>query len=163
MGFVEKSLFSPYGISRILFSVPPNWKLTPGGTITINFDVVLNGANLNSLLEGGSAGASFLVRFNEVVVGIVPVNATGNYSVQLSIPDEALVSKREDGRHILSITFDAQLSCTYNLNAVITLKPSSSFDLLYESTSPELSLSRLPAPFYLETASLHGFRYLYLH
>jgi len=153
LGFVEKSLFSPYGISRILFSVPPNWKLTPGGSITINFDAVLNAANLDSLSGGGSSvDANFVVRFNEVVVGTVPVNATGNYSVQLSIPDEALVSKREDGRHILSITFDAQLSCTYNLNAVLTLKPSSSFDLLYESTSPLLSLSRLPAPFYLENS-----------
>ena len=152
LGLAEKSLFSPFGVSRILFSVPPNWKLTSGGTVTINFEAVLNGANFNSLSDGGSVGANFLVRFNEVVVGTVPVNATGSYSVQLSIPDEALVSKREDGRHILSIVFDAQLSCTYNLNAVITLKSSSSFDLLYESTSPELSLSRLPAPFYLENS-----------
>ena len=152
LGLAEKSLFSPYGVSRVLFSVPPNWKLTSGGTITINFDAVLNGANFGSLSGGDSVGANFLVRFNEVVVGVVPVNATGSYSVPLSIPDEALVSKREDGRHILSITFDAQLSCTYNLNATLTLKPSSSFDLLYESTSPVLSLSRLPAPFYLENS-----------
>lgn len=149
LGFLEKSLFSPYGVSRVLFSVPPNWKLAPGGIVTINFDAVVNGSNTSSLSDGG---ANFLVRFNEVVVGVVPVNAVGSYSVQLPIPDEALVSKREDGRHILSITFDAQLSCTYNLNAVVTLKPSSSFDLLYESTSPELSLSRLPAPFYLENS-----------
>ena len=152
LGLAEKSLFSPYGVSRVLFSVPPNWKLTSGGTITINFDAVLNGANFSSLSGEDSVGANFLVRFNEVVVGVVPVNATGSYSVPLSIPDEALVSKREDGRHILSITFDAQLSCTYNLNATLTLKPSSSFDLLYESTSPVLSLSRLPAPFYLENS-----------
>ena len=152
LGVPEKSLFSPYGVSRVLFSVPPNWKLTSGGTITINFDAVLNGENFNGLSGGDSVGANFLVRFNEVVVGVVPVNATGSYSVPLSIPDEALVSKREDGRHILSITFDAQLSCTYNLNATLTLKPSSSFDLLYESTSPVLSLSRLPAPFYLENS-----------
>lgn len=152
LGFLEKSLFSPYGISRLLFSVPPNWKLVSGGTVTIDFDVVLNGENFNNLTDGRAVGANFLVRFNDVVVGVVPVNSIGTYSVQLSIPDEALVSKREDGRHILSITLDAQLSCTYNLNAVVTIKPSSGFDLMYESTSPELSLTRLPAPFYLENS-----------
>ena len=152
LGFVEKSLVSPYGISRLLFSVPPNWKLVSGGIITINFDVVLNGENFSSLAEGGSVGANFLVRFNDAVVGVVPVTSIGTYSIQLPIPDEALVSNREDGRHILSITLDAQLSCTYNLNAVVTIKPSSGFELAYESTSPDLSLSRLPAPFYLENS-----------
>ena len=152
LGFIEKSLYSPYGTTRVLFSVPPNWKLVSGGIVTIDFDVVVNGGSFNNLAENSSVGTNFLVRFNDIVIGVVPVNSIGTYSIQLPIPDDALVSKREDGRHILSVTLDAQLSCTYNLNAVVTIKPSSGFDLLYESTNPTLSLSRLPAPFYLENS-----------
>ena len=61
---------------------------------------------------------------------------------------------RQDGRHQLTISLDAQFSCLYNIRALVVIKPTSTFKLPFEVSSPELNLSRLPAPFHLRNALL---------
>jgi hypothetical protein len=152
LGVRERNLFSPLDATSLLFSVPPNWKLAPGGLLELHFDVVVSGADLGRIQEDALIGSNLIVRFNQVVLGVISAGATGSYVQQFQIPNDALVPSREDGRHVLSITFDAQLGCTYDLNSVVTIKPSSYFDLLYEEDSPQIDFSRLPAPFYLENS-----------
>ncbi len=148
----EKTLFSPLDTTSVLFSVPSNWKLSPGSVFELHFDAIISGADLGKIQEGTALGTNLVVRFNQVILGVVSAGVTGSYVQQFQIPSEALISNREDGRHLLSITLDAQLGCTYDLNSVVTVRPSSYFDLLYEEDSPQLDFSRLPAPFYVENS-----------
>lgn len=153
LGSNDRKLFSPYDATRVLFSVPPNWRLAPGGMIELHFEVVLTGLDLSKIQNANAvAGANLIVRFNNVIIGTLNVNEAGTYVQQFQIPDNAMVSSREDGRHMLSIDFEARLSCSYDLNVEVTIMASSFFDLAYQEDSPQLDLARLPAPFYLENS-----------
>ena len=144
----ERSLISPLDSKTYVYSTPPNWKFPLGGELELQYDVLLSGTDIDKIAGGGN----LYVSLNEVLIGAIPLNETGNYKTRLQIPAEALVSKREDGRHILIISLDAQLSCVYDIHALVTIKPTSFFDLSFEESSPELDLSRLPAPFYFDSS-----------
>lgn len=153
LGISERNLIGPFDETSILFGTPPNWQLAPGSTIQLQFDVLISGTGIN-LNEDVSyvAGVNLLIRFNNILLGIVTIDKSGSYVQSFSIPDEAFISTRADGRHALTISFDASLSCSYDLNASVTIKLSSIVDLFYQQTNPTLDLSKLPAPFYLENS-----------
>lgn len=150
IGNSAKELQSPLGETAILFSIPPNWQITSGSTVEIRFDVVISGIGTEIQNEATSyvTGGNLIVKFNDILIGIVTVNQSGSYIQQFAIPEEAVVSKRQDGRHALSITLDAQLSCNYDQNTNVTIKVDSFFDIFYQQTNPTLDLSKLPTPFY---------------
>lgn len=153
LGISERNLIGPFDETSILFGTPPNWQLAPGSTIQLQFDVLISGTGIN-LNEDVSyvAGVNLLIRFNNILLGMVTIDKSGSYVQSFSIPDEAFISTRADGRHALTISFDASLSCSYDLNASVTIKLSSIVDLFYQQTNPTLDLSKLPAPFYLENS-----------
>jgi cellulose synthase operon protein B len=82
------------------------------------------------------------------------LNQLGPQTMQLQLPPTALASVREDGRHQLNISLDAQFSCLYNVRAIVAIKSTSTLILPFEVSSPDLNLSRLPAPFHLDNALL---------
>jgi hypothetical protein len=155
LGVVETRLFSPVDSTRILFSVPSNWRLASGGMLELHFDVLLSGLDLAGA-QGVTAivGGDLIIRFNGVIIGVINAGEAGSFVRQFPIPDEALVSIREDGRHTLLLDFDAQMSCYYDLEATVIIKPTSSFDLYYQEDSPQLDFTRLPSPFYLNNSIL---------
>src|SRR5215216_2794930 len=46
LGFQETSLVSPFDSTRVLFSIPPNWRLVPNGEVHLEYDVSLTGADV---------------------------------------------------------------------------------------------------------------------
>lgn len=149
----DRSLVSPIDVKAYVFSVPPNWKLVAGGEIELQYDVFLSGADLSRITGGGNPyGGNLIVNLNGVVIGTIPFNEPGTFKTRLQIPIEALTPSLEDGRHLLTISLDAQLSCTYDIYALVTIKSTSLFDLPFEVSSPKLDLANLPAPFYLESS-----------
>lgn len=153
LGFGEKKLLSPIDSFRVLFSVPPNWQLASGGFIELHYEVSIIGLlNQAAPQNTNSVGGDLFVRFNGVIIGTIKTDQTGDFVLKMAIPDEALVSVREDGRHVLSIDFDAQLSCNYNAQITVVVKPTSFFNLNYQEGSPQLNFTRFPAPFYLENS-----------
>ena len=153
LGYSDVSLISPIDSTRELFSIPPNWKLIPGGDIVLNYDVVLSGVDVNKITDNRNPyGGAFSLSFNSHVIATLPLGDLGSHSVTIQIPDGALVPSREDGRHQLTISLDAQFSCIYDVRALITIKNSSIFNLKFEASSPKLDLSKLPAPFYLRNS-----------
>lgn len=148
----EINLLSPLSVSRLLFSVPPNWKLT-SGVFNIQYDVLLTGSDIARIQNGGGVfGGNLFIKFNDEIVAVLPVNASGSYSQTVELSAAAFNLIREDGRNIVTFTFDSQVSCVYDISAIVTIKTASFFDLAYGSASPTLNLSRLPAPFYLENS-----------
>ena len=155
MGFQETSLVSPYDSTRVLFSIPPNWRLAPTGEVQLEYEVTLTGADIGLIgTEKNPYGGSLVVTFNEKLVSTIDLRDLGPHSLTLTLPPESLTSTRQDGRHQLTISLSAQFSCLYNIRALVVIKSTSSFKLPFEVSSPELDLSRLPAPFYLRNALL---------
>lgn len=153
MRYGDRQLLSPIDSKSYLFSVPSNWKLISGGILEIHYDVFLSGSDLSMITEGSNLyGGNLLVNFNGSVIGTIPFDRTGSYTARLEIPSDVLLSIREDGRYLLTISLNGQVSCTYDVYASVNIKSSSFFNLLFEITPPFLDLSRLPAPFYLETS-----------
>ncbi|MBL8100216.1 MAG: cellulose biosynthesis cyclic di-GMP-binding regulatory protein BcsB [Anaerolineales bacterium] len=153
LGISERNLLGPLSETTIFFSVPPNWQLTSGSTIQLQFEVLMSGLGERAV-ENVSyvAGANITVEFNNVLIGIVTIDRSGSYAQVFSIPSEALASPRADGRHAITIGLDAQLGCNYDLNTSVKVKLTSVVDLFYQQGSPNLDLSRLPAPFYLNNS-----------
>ena len=133
IGVSERRLAGPFSDVTIFFSVPQNWQLTAGSSIQLQFDITISrtGENLSEDVTYAS-GANLIVEFNDVVIGTIAVDKSGNYTQQFLIPGEAVVSSRVDGRHALQITLDSQLSCNYDLSASATIKAGSIIDLFYQ-------------------------------
>jgi len=155
LGFRETGLVSPFDSTRVLFSVPLNWRLNSGGTVQLDYEVTLSGADAGLAgTDKNPYGGSLLVTFNNKLIGTIALQDLGTQTMQLQLPPDALTSVRQDGRHQLTISLDAQFSCLYDIRAIVVIKPTSTFKLPLEASSPELNLSRLPAPFYLRNALL---------
>jgi hypothetical protein len=155
MGFQETTLVSPFDSTRVLFSIPANWRLVPNGEVTLDFEVTLTGADVG--LIGGEQnpyGGTLSITFNDTLVSTISLSDLGPQTVTLSLPPESLTAVRADGRHQLTISLAAQFSCLYNIRALVLIKPTSGFRLPFEVSAPDLDLSRLPAPFFLRNALL---------
>ena len=153
LGYRERTLVSPYGVTNLYFNTPLSWKLVSGGEIEIHYDVFFSGADLDKVIDSTNPyGGNLLFTFNGQIIGTAPLEGTGSHTVRMEIPETALLSILQDGRHQLTISLDAHFSCDYDINARIVIKPTSFFDLVFEESSPELNLSRLPSPFYLENS-----------
>lgn len=155
LGFQETTLVSPYDSTRVLFSIPPNWRLVPGGVVELEYEVTLSGVDADKIgTEQNPYGGSLVLTFNNQLVDTVSLKDLGPHTVELTLPPTGLTSVRDDGRHQLTISLSAQFSCVYDIRAIVTIRPTSSFRLPFEVSSPELDLARLPAPFHLSDALL---------
>lgn len=149
----EKTLVGPFSATNVLFSTPPSWKLMPGGEVELHYDILLSGSDVNKIVDGKNPyGGNLLLTLNGQIIGSIPLDEVGSHIAHLVIPDIALTSIREDGRHQLTISLDAGFSCDYNITARVVISPTSLFNLVFEESSPELNLAHLPAPFYLENS-----------
>ncbi|HEX5942674.1 MAG TPA: cellulose biosynthesis cyclic di-GMP-binding regulatory protein BcsB, partial [Anaerolineales bacterium] len=155
LGFQETSLVSPFDSTRVLFSIPANWRLVPNGEVSLEYEVTLTGADVGLLgTEQNPYGGSLQVTFNDELVSTIALKDLGPQTMQLTLPPTSLDAVRQDGRHQLTISLSAQFSCLYNIRALVVVKPTSSFKLPFEVSAPVLDLSRLPAPFHLRDALL---------
>ncbi|NOZ72336.1 MAG: cellulose biosynthesis cyclic di-GMP-binding regulatory protein BcsB [Chloroflexi bacterium] len=155
LGYQDLDLISPLDSTRVIFSIPPNWRLAEGGAIELNYDVLLSGADIGRIREDQRPyGGAITVTFNKQVIGHIYLDATGSQTMRFQIPAAALASVRKDGRHELGLLLDAQFSCIYDIRTLIVVKSTSFFDLSFEVSPPELDLSRLPAPFFVRNSLL---------
>ena len=153
LGFQETSLVSPFDSTRVLFSIPANWRLVPNGEVQLDYEVTLTGADVGLIgTEQNPYGGTLSVTFNDTLVSTIALSDLGPQTMTLSLPPESLTAVRQDGRHQLTISLNAQFSCLYNIRALVIIKPTSTFKLPFEVSSPELDLSRLPSPFHLRNA-----------
>lgn len=155
LGYTDSELVGPLDATRKTFSVPINWLLKSNGTITLNYNVIVTGADAG-LVEGdsGAYAGTLTVSFNNLILGVVRLGISGSETATFTIPKEAVTSIRDSGQHELTVQLNAQLDCLYDVRTSVTLFDSSSFDLAFDIVSPELNLSRLPSPFFLRNSLL---------
>jgi len=153
IGYRERDLVSPVDVTRIRFNVPPSWHLLPEGEIELQYDVLLSGADANSIVGNKNPyGGNLIVTLNDYIIGSLPLDEVGTRTARLKIPAYALVSRQIDGSQLLAISLNAQFSCAYDIRATVTVKGTSFFDLTFEPAPLKLDLSKFPAPFYISNS-----------
>lgn len=161
LGYDDDELISPYDSTRVRFGIPPHWNLTPGAEVTLKYDVFISGADVEAISDHLSGFTGTLtVIFNDYIIKNIYLDEIGSHSETIQIPAEALISKRQDGRHELNIFLDAGLSCLYDIRTNVVIKSDSTFFLPYEVSTPELDLSQLPYPFYARDSLAPNTTYL---
>src|SRR5262245_49153081 len=61
LGFRETSLVSPFDSTRVLFSIPANWRLAPGGEVQLDYEVTLSGADAGLISSQNPYGGTLSV------------------------------------------------------------------------------------------------------
>ena len=150
LGFFDETLQSPYDGTRIRFSTPPNWKLVPGGEVVLEYEVFFTGEDVLLLgdLVSNFVGELVLV-FNDQAIGNIYLNENGLQTETLQLPVEGLEPVRGDGRHELDISLIAGISCDYDIRTIVVIKSISYISLQFNQIPPDLTLAKLPFPFYL--------------
>ena len=109
LGFQETSLVSPFDSTRVLFSIPANWRLVPNGEVSLEYEVTLTGADVGQVgTDKNPYGGSLVVTFNDELVSTIALNELGPHTMQLTLPPTSLDAVRQDGRHQLTISLNAQ-------------------------------------------------------
>ncbi len=149
LGYSERIMVGPYDSSRILFSTPPTWQLTSGGSITLKYNLSYTGAALNGSVVGGA----LIVYFNNIILDTIILDQVGLTTVVIDIPLEALQPTTDDGRHFLNLFFDASINCDEeDVNSSLVVSAESSVDLQFVSVSPSVDLARFPEQIYQPNA-----------
>jgi cellulose synthase operon protein B len=149
LGFTDKIMVGPYETANILFSLPSTWQLTSNGTITLHYNFVGGTINNVPLNQVGTAVGTLTVYFNNVVVDNILLNQSGDMTVLMSIPDNALQPAQQDGRYNLSFFFDASVNCNNtNIASTLVISSSSELNLQHQILPPPTDLSNFPRPIY---------------
>lgn len=151
LGFQERVLRrSPSDSTTYVFGLPAEWELTEGAEIQLNIAGFLTGVapprvDNGVLTNRDDVYFSLLeLYFNGQLLDTISINLTRDTVVTASIPSEALISQREDGRHVLYIRMDTGLEC--GANAGLAIRSDSFFTLPHDLKAPPTDLRHLPYP-----------------
>jgi len=157
LGFTESDLFSPYDSSRLLFATPTTWKFPAAAELVLEVDVYHSGADAVLYTEGQLAyGGRLDISFNDQSIASINLAADGPQTYTITIPAQALVPTRNDQRHNLLIFLDASLSCEYDIQTTVSIRPTSYLRIPFEESALSLDLTKLPWPFYVRNPLLPG-------
>ncbi len=138
----------PYSFQQLRYSLPANWAFQNGATLQLKITTNRVIDAVDEIPEGLYSGAEMSVTYNNQIIEILPLRA-GNETYDISIPESALSSVRNDGRQELVLFLDAGVDCEnpYNTTTVI-VSSTSQFILPYIEQRPETDLTNLPFPVY---------------
>lgn len=139
----------PYASARIRFGVPVDWKLSPGAELQLVINHTFT--STRQTLSGAplyNYGNTLQVSFNGKIIEIIPLGWTGLLTVVVPIPEEALVSTRDDRRHDLVLFLDAAEDCLFDESTSVVISSESRFYLPHQTVTPEMNFNFLPYPLY---------------
>lgn len=139
----------PYASARIRFGVPVDWKLLPGAELQLVINHTFT--STRQTLSGAplyNYGNTLQVSFNGKIIEIIPLGWTGLLTVVVPIPEEALVSNRDDRRHDLVLFLDAAEDCLFDESTSVVISSESRFYLPHQTVTPEMNFNFLPYPLY---------------
>ena len=147
LGYNERIMIGPYDLETILFSTPSTWQMT-SGTIILHYATggTFSGESLDS---AGWVGGSIFIFFNEILIDTILLDRTGEATVDIQIPATAFEPVTDDGRHILTILFDASFTCDYeDFQETLFISSDSALLLEHQDKTPPIDLSQFPIPIY---------------
>ncbi len=144
----DEVLHGPYDSKRLRFGLPPTWELQPGAELYLNLNAFFTNPHAGEFGIAAANGGSLEVTFNNHLIATIIFDWTGERTVRIPIPDEALQAVRSDGRHELYLFLNAAIDCTYDNQTSITVRANSQFYFPHDIRPPLLDLSLLPRPIY---------------
>lgn len=150
---MDRVLQGPYDSAELYFTLPPSWKLTGDEAklhlnLTAYFSSMVIGQGATSA-EGLVAG-NLAVMLNGVTLQRKFLQSSGNQTIEITLPEEALIAEPLTQRHHLVIQWDASASCNFNLATSVVIHPDSKFSFSYQKSTLPLDLSEYPSPLYLQ-------------
>jgi hypothetical protein len=109
LGFVDETLYGPFDTQRYRYFLPDTWELQPGAEIQLVINTFIGGVGVPPEGMLRLVGGSLEVAFNKVTIETILLDAEGERTITIPIPDEALTPARADGRHELRLTLDSGL------------------------------------------------------
>jgi len=151
LGYADQTIRGPYDSMRVRFSIPPTWRLQSGAILHLKMNGWFTSIAVTPEPNDVNVGAILQVTLNNVVLeNIFPVNGSQTYDIP--VPDEALVTKRADGRHELKLTLDSARDCFYDHQSAVVVLADSALNFPHEQVEPTLDLAQLPSPIYQESS-----------
>lgn len=141
-------LNGPFDGTSIYFSLPANWRLTPGAQLNLSMTSTFNqNPQIASGTFNGSAG-SITVLLNNVVIGVASIQSAEEANFQFQIPPEIFDIPRTDGLYQLRFLLESGWACDFDENMLVAIHTSSSMILPHESVLPDTNLVNFPSPIY---------------
>jgi len=149
LGYQEKLMVGPFATTTIRYSVPENWQILPGGSISLRFALTVSNSGSTSTTPDRIHG-TLLVMMNSKTIETIFLDKVGDYNITIPLNDtEALKSVAVKGEHELRLILDSSVSCNYgNVQTTLMINPLSSLTLEHEETTPMIDLSVFPRPIY---------------
>lgn len=151
LGQTETILNGPYASYFLRFYTPLSWKIKTGSQIQLHIDATFTVNNQTAGAGVYGTGATMSVSYNGNTIKTFVIDWTGDKTVTIPIPTEALLSARTDGGFTLYLFLDASVDCSLQHKTTIVLKDDSGFVLPHDSVVPQLDLTQLPRPIYDES------------
>lgn len=150
-GLKDSTLHGPYDSLDLSFSTPVDWQLTDGAQLELKIDARFFKAA--SALSGQSiegSGATIDVTFNDIALTTILIDWSGEKTISIPIPANALTPYLTDGRHSLTLFLDAAIDCFLDFHeTTVVVRSESKIILPHSQRIPNASLSIFPRPLYL--------------
>jgi cellulose synthase operon protein B len=141
----------PFDSADVRFTTPTSWKLEPGAMLSV---VLSASFSTSDSFPSGSSIASVNITLNNERVGTVFLSSAEEQVFTLAIPEKALTTSRQDGRHVLEFSLDASIDCDYPHQTTVIVHSSSVLNFPITLVPAATDLSILPRPFYQDDSFL---------
>ncbi len=158
LGEDETNLVGPFDSVDIAFSLPSDWKLTEGASLTLSLGVAVStGITSGSASSdtgqdqpsvNGIGAGSLAISLNENTLAILPLDEVGEVVRTIQIPLEALASANEDGFVTVRFDLSSGAACFSFDQVNVVIRTSSYFTFPHESVQPSTDLINFPRPLY---------------
>ena len=159
LGLGETTLTGPYDSVDFSFSLPADWKLIDGASLSLSLGVSATTGIINqsdstvnqqdqAFPNGVIGSGSLTVFLNGTTLVILPLDEVGEIVRTIQIPIEAFASPSNDGSVNVRIILNSGTACYSFDQMSVVIRTSSYFTLPHESVQPSTDLINFPRPIY---------------
>ena len=153
LGLTDTFMYGPYDTLVVDFSTPVDWQLSAGAAIQLTLVPSFTPGTLSTgAASAGFSGGTLSVSYNGTNSLQVPLTWTGEKTITIALPLDALRSTRQDGRQELELFLDAGTDCKDNGRTDVIVKAASFISLPHTYVAPSTRLTDLPKPFYIRSS-----------
>jgi uncharacterized repeat protein (TIGR01451 family) len=149
LGYEERTLASPYGMTEYTLRLPENWQLRSESLLELDFSYTYQDLDLMQSQRLPVIFGELIVALNGQTQTIVQLKQAAADHTRLRIPlAGALLNDTARRTHTIRVTLDADYVCHLPHEARLIIHPTSLLSFDYEQVPITVDLARYPRPFY---------------
>ena len=149
LGATDLVMQGPYDSQEIRFSLPVNWVLQEGSSITLFIDTSATGSAGKDLTGSDPLGGTLDVYFNGNLQKSVQLRVGQSVEYNIPIEPKSLKPENRDGRMGITFFLNAVTDCEFDLqHTTINIRSESNLLLSYAESAVSTDLRLLPWPIY---------------